>query len=67
MESLCGYLIAGAFLAVGIWLRFDDWRAIERHHAIARGGNEFTDSNFVFADTGGVGGGCGHDAGCTGS
>ena len=69
MESLCGYLIAGAFLAIGMGLRLDDWREIERRRVLARGGSEFTDSHSVFADAGGSGldGGCGHDAGCTGS
>lgn len=69
MESLCGYVIAGALLAVGIWLRLDDWREIERRRVIARGGNEFAAGNSVFADAGsaGLGSGCGHDAGCVGS
>ena len=69
MESLCGYLIAGAFLAIGMGLRLDDWREIERRRVLARGGNEFAVGNSVFADPGGMGhaGGCGHGAGCIGS
>lgn len=66
MDSLVGYLIAGALLAVGLWLRFDEWRAIERRRLLSSGGEDFSSGSSVFADAGAPfchGDGCGQDGG----
>jgi hypothetical protein len=70
MGPLIGYLIAGALLSVGIWLRLDDWREAERRRALFPGNQDLDIGHSIYGSATALtcgADGCGSDGGCVGS